>query len=565
MAAVVLTAAVVLLYHPALRGSFVYFDSFEIEGNPSVTSPALWLQNFTYSARTALAGRGHYYRPFYFLSYWLVYRIAGPQPFAFHLFQVFLFAVTAWLLFRLGRELLGDETAALAGALLWVSHPAHVEAVAWISSLCDVGCALFYVLAFGLFLRAERSAPGRLRPHLPAAAAFLAALLFKEMAYSFPILLLAYWFFLAPAESWKTRGLRWIPYMVVFGGYLMLRMSVLGGVTTAGSPWNVSRSVVAQSLILLTEHTKIFLWPTHLAYGRTTGLEGGSLFPGPLIMVSALVLVLAIRKRAPKFAFLVFFWVVTLSTALDIRQITFPYLADRFSYLPSAGLCLAVSYVLFDLLPRSFPSLRPSWFALPLTGIIAFFWAIQTSRAITHWRNEEAFSTYSMQESPSIPIFHNIRGRVLATQTGDLQGATKEFETALRLSGSAPELWVAAAHDAYMGLANVALQQDRLEEAARMYENAAAKMPANTAAYKQLATLYVRQNEFPKVAAYLSDVVRLDPQDVEAQFNLGVCWLKMERYSDAARQFRTVESVNPSFPHIAEAEAQAMLGQKGQK
>jgi len=130
VAAVVLTAAVVLLYHPALRGSFVYFDSFEIEGNPSVTSPALWLQNFTYSARTALAGRGHYYRPFYFLSYWLVYRIAGPQPFAFHLFQVFLFAVTAWLLFRLGRELLGDETAALAGALLWVSHPAHVEAVA---------------------------------------------------------------------------------------------------------------------------------------------------------------------------------------------------------------------------------------------------------------------------------------------------------------------------------------------------------------------------------------------------------------------------------------------------
>src|ERR1039458_5810261 len=159
LAAAVLMAAAFLLYYPALRGDFVYFDSFEIQGNPSVTTAALWARNFTYSARTALAGRGHYYRPFYFLSYWLVYRFAGPQPLAFPLLQIFLFAVSAWLLFRLGAELLGNETAALAGALLWVAHPAHVEAVAWISSLCDVGCALFYFLAFWLFLRAEKTAP----------------------------------------------------------------------------------------------------------------------------------------------------------------------------------------------------------------------------------------------------------------------------------------------------------------------------------------------------------------------------------------------------------------------
>jgi tetratricopeptide (TPR) repeat protein len=116
-----------------------------------------------------------------------------------------------------------------------------------------------------------------------------------------------------------------------------------------------------------------------------------------------------------------------------------------------------------------------------------------------------------------------------------------------------------------MGLANVALQQGQLAEAARLYENAAARMPANTAAYKQLVSLYLGQNQLAKVAAYLSDIVRLDPQDVEARFNLGVCWLKLGRYSEAARQFRAVESVNPSFPHIAEAEAQALLGQKQRK
>jgi tetratricopeptide (TPR) repeat protein len=321
---------------------------------------------------------------------------------------------------------------------------------------------------------------------------------------------------------------------------------------------------VTQSLILLGEHTRIFLWPAHLTYGRTTGLQAGSLFPWPCLTVTASIFVLALRKRAPVLAFLVFFWLVTLIPCLNIRQITFPYAADRFSYLPSAGLCLAVSYVLYRL-PRRFPALRPSWLPIPLAGTIALLWAFQTYRTIPHWRNEDAFSTYSMRESPNVPIFHNIRGRVLATQTGYLQGATREFETALRLSESAPQVWAAAAHDAYMGLANVALDQGRLAEASRLYENAAARMPANTAAYKQLASLYLRQNQLPAAAAYLSDVVRLDPQDVEARFNLGVCWLKMERYSEAARVFRAVASINPGFPHIAEAEAQAALGRKHEK
>jgi Flp pilus assembly protein TadD len=291
---------------------------------------------------------------------------------------------------------------------------------------------------------------------------------------------------------------------------------------------------------------------------------GGSLFPWPCITVVALVFFFALRKRIPVLAFLIFFWVVTLLPSLNIRQITFPYAADRFSYLPSAGLCLAVLCVLY-LLPRRFASLRAARLAIPVIGTIAILWALQTSRTIPHWRNEEAFSTYSMRESPNVPIFHTVRGRVLATQAWDFQGATREFETALRLSGAAPQVWTAAAHDAYMGLANIASQQGRLDEAARLYENAAARMPANTAAYKQLVSLYLGQNQLPKVADYLSTIVRLDPQDVEARFNLGVCWLKMERFSEAAQEFRAVASINPGFPHIAEAEAQAMLRQKQQQ
>jgi predicted Zn-dependent protease len=294
-------------------------------------------------------------------------------------------------------------------------------------------------------------------------------------------------------------------------------------------------------------------------------LYGGSLFPWPILALVGLGFAFAYRKREPLIAFLMFWWPVALAPCLDIRQITFPYVADRFSYLPSAGLCLAASYLLFHWLPQRFPTLRPSHFGIPVTVVVVLLWAVQTSRTIPHWRNEEVFSAYSIRESPTVPIFHAVRGRVLATERGDIDGAMEEYETALRLSTSAPEVWRAVAHDAYMGLANIARVKGQVDEAVREYERAAAKMPANSHAYKELASLYFQQGNLTKVAENLSQVVKLDPQDIQAQFNLGVSWLKLGKFREAAEQFSAVSAASPDFPNVREAEAQARAGALLQK
>src|ERR1035437_6464986 len=470
------------------------------------------------------------------------------------------------MLFRLGCELLHDEGIAFAGALLWAVHPAHVEAVAWISSLCDVGCAFFYFWAFRLFLQVEKAERPAPMAHLKAALAFLAVLLFKEMAFSLPFLILAYWFFLGrQRESWMNRAFRGVPYVLVFCLYLLVRISVMGHMTSGGNIWNLSLSLLLRSLTLFGEHTKILFWPTQLYYGRTAGLDGGSLFPWPILALLGLGVAFAYRNREPLIAFLIFWWPVALAPCLDIRQITFPYVADRFSYLPSAGLCLAISYLLFHWLPRRFPALRPSRVGIPVTVVVVLLWAFQTSRTIPHWGNEDVFSAYSIRESPTVPIFHAVRGRVLATERGDIDGAVKEYETAVRLSASAPEVWPAVAHDAYMGLANIAKMKGQFDEADREYERAAAKMPANSHAYKELASLYLLQGNLTKVAEYLSQVVKLDPLDIQAQFNLGVCWLKLGKYREAAEQFSDVASARPDYPNVREAEAQARAGALQQK
>jgi tetratricopeptide (TPR) repeat protein len=208
--------------------------------------------------------------------------------------------------------------------------------------------------------------------------------------------------------------------------------------------------------------------------------------------------------------------------------------------------------------------LRRSHFGISVIVAVALLWVLQTSRTIPHWGNENVFSAYSIRESPTVPIFHAVKGRFLVTERGDLDGAVKEFETAVRLSASAPEVWPAVAHDAYMGLANIARMKGQFDEAGLDYERAAAKMPANSLAYKELASLYLQRGNLTKVEEFLMQVVKLDPLDIQAQFNLGVCWLRLGKYREAAKQFSAVGTVRPDFPNVREAEAQAREGARQQ-
>ena len=220
----------VVFYQGVLTCGFVYDDVEQILQNPFVKNPHLWRRIFL-GPVWSFAGRGaqtSFYRPLHIFSYWLVCRVAGFNPGAYHLFQLALYALTIWIVYRLGRKILQNELAAFAGALLWTLHPLHVEAVAWAAAIPEVGCALFCLLGFWMFLRAEDHSPANFRWHVAAAAVYFPALFFKEVAFSFPLLLLAYWFCHSSAESWFRRALHWLPYVAAAAVCVVIRVAVMG-------------------------------------------------------------------------------------------------------------------------------------------------------------------------------------------------------------------------------------------------------------------------------------------------------------------------------------------------
>ena len=174
--AALLLAAVLAAYANAFGGSFQFDDFNVIVRQPAVHSLAAWWDS--------MPG----IRPLLKLSYALSWSAGGGSTVAFHAVNVGVHAANVLLAWAILRELWGRmgvadvRMAAFAGALLFALHPAHTEAVTYLSGRSVSLMAFFYLASVLAYLR---HAPRWISPAL-----FLAALATKEVAVTLPAALL---------------------------------------------------------------------------------------------------------------------------------------------------------------------------------------------------------------------------------------------------------------------------------------------------------------------------------------------------------------------------------------
>jgi tetratricopeptide (TPR) repeat protein len=560
LAAALLFLITFSVFSGTFKNGFVYDDVPQVLENPFVLNPHLWKQNLTTSVWGFAGAKTNFYRPLQFLSYWLICRAAGPNPPAFHFFQLLLYAATVWLVYQLGQGLFEDELAAFTGALLWAVHPLHVEAVAWISALADAGCGFFYVLAFWLFLRAEKASNGRLLVHGLAAGAFFLALFFKEMAISFPLVVLAYWCLAAErpaADGWRNRFARWLPYLAAAVAYVAIRRAVLGFLVESRQAWKVPWKMAGAIVGLLGEHLRLFLWPAHMNLFRGFELRASLHSPWPWLTLLALVTMCWVRKREPRLSFSGAWWVVTLLPCLDVRQLSTTVVAERFSYIPSVGLCLAVSFLLLVALRKFVPGARSLPVALPALALVTILWSIQTIRAVPNWRDNDTLVNYSSKLSPNDAQLHFAKALNLQYRQGDLDAALREYELARSLDTRGSK-GGGFTYYYYLGLGQIAQRKGRLEEAVDYFQKATRATRDNSQAFDALGSVYFPRGDYAKAAEYFEKAIKSNPYDVGARFYLGTCWMKLGKYRAAAEQFRTAAEIDPTYLQAYEAEARAL-------
>jgi tetratricopeptide (TPR) repeat protein len=560
-AGAVLALVAAAVFSGALSNGFAYDDCELLLDNPFVRNPHLWRRIFTGSVWSFLgpAADTNFYRPLVVFSFSMIWRVAGPSPFTYHLFQWVLYMATGLVVFQIGREILGNDLAAFVGSLLWLLHPLHVEAVAWIASVPDMGCGFFYLLAFWLFLRAEKAGSHRLARHAVAALAYLPALFFKENAFSFPLLVIAYWFFFSDAgETWRRRAACWGMYVAAAVAYSAARVAVLGHFTDARHLWKIRPKLIAAALGLLGQHAKLFFWPVHLNVFHIFDLDSSLRSLWPWLTLLVLLAAGALRKRQPVLTFLVVWWAVTLLPCLDVRQLSSPLLAERFSYLPSVGLCLALAHLGLALLPQRLPRVPLAPAVLPAFGLVMCFWCFQDVRAVPNWRSNESLFGYALNVAPNAGLVHVHHGLDLQFVTRDLEGARKEFETGLRLNQASFDPLGAVTYDSYIGLGQIADLEGRHDEALAYFQKATRILPYHNLAYDILGTVYFPRGDYARAAEYFARAVQANPQDLIGRFYLGTCWTKLGKYREAAEQFRAAREVDPAYAQAYAAEARAL-------
>ena len=140
-----------------------------------------WAQLAT-APLTRWMGRGYpYYRPLAMLSYAVDEALFGAGPTGHHAVNVLLHGLCALLVCELALALGEDRRVALTAGCLFALHPAHAEAVAWISARADLLATLAALGAWVSFLR-ERKAL--------ALGLFATALASKESAAALPLVML---------------------------------------------------------------------------------------------------------------------------------------------------------------------------------------------------------------------------------------------------------------------------------------------------------------------------------------------------------------------------------------
>jgi hypothetical protein len=209
---------IIVLYSNALTTPFQFDDYNVIVHANGVHSWTAWW-----------ADLGHGFRPLLKLTYTLD-NLSGMGGPGFHVFNILLHLANGWLVFALAyRALLltGHERQALLvavwTALLFIAHPAHTEAVTYISGRSTSLMSFFYLAALLLYARG-RERDDRLALYVYSPLLFACAVASKETAVTLPLALLLWEALPLPRLPWS--GL-WRKQVMHWGVFLLLAVALL--------------------------------------------------------------------------------------------------------------------------------------------------------------------------------------------------------------------------------------------------------------------------------------------------------------------------------------------------
>ena len=516
----VVLALTFAVYIPTLHYQFVHDDRGQIVENPAVHSWHALPTYFTSNVWAAVMPEelGNYYRPLFLL--WLRFNDAvfGNQAWGWHLSTILAHVLTTLLVYLLALRMGIHRGVALLAALIFGVHPAHIEAVAWISGVTEPLLGILLIASFLGYVQSRGERASALKWISVSLVLFALAILEKETALILPGLLLVYeWIF---GDEWGRRlevrrvltwsggslGKIW-PYFLPLAFYVPARIYALKGFSHVVTPLSAAQ-------LVFTWPSLAGFWIRHLIW--PAGLSTFYNFPAvihptlsnfilPAIFDVCVGLMLYACVRSSRVAAFFAVWlVVSLIPLLNLRVfVANDFAHDRYLYLPSVSLA-----VLMAMLLKKVCWGRPRWLGIPASLLavglcLAAALSYGTVTESAYFKDNLTFYAYNLTKAPHNPYVESNYAIVLA-EDGQYGPALENF---LDVVSHYPDYWIPTYN---------------------------------------LGLTYYKIGNMPAAEKYFLQAVRINPTKADEYFYLGMTRFKSGRTAEAIASVRQAIAIHPN-------------------
>jgi Flp pilus assembly protein TadD len=540
--AILLFCLVLGTFLPCLRNGFVNLDDTTYAWqNPRVKQGLTW-ESLKWAWTNTESANWH---PVTWMSHLLDGQLFGLDPTGHHATSVLLHALNTALLFLLLQRMTGARWRSFAVAALFGLHPLRVESVAWISERKDVLSAFFWILAIWAYVRYADNFKSQISNlkffYALSLGLFVLGLLSKSMVVTLPfaLLLLDYW----PLRRWgqtpaRRLLLEKVPFLILAAADSMVTFVVQqqGGSVTPADTLGLSARL-ANAVVSYARYLGKIAWPVDLCavYQHPGHWPAGTVAGAGILLGVVTALVLWRWRDMPWLGVGWFWYLGTLVPVIGLVQVGRQAMADRYTYIPSIGLFVAVVWGAARLTERWRNRETISWAA---TGAAMIACMAVTVHQTRYWRDSIMLFSRAMDVTQRNWIASAYLAHELQLD-GQVDAALALYQQSLQINPYRPEV--------RYKLASLLMERRRLDGALAQFQTGIALDPNDVDLRRGLGGVLQNMGRLDEAIAQFNEVIRLKPEDADSYSNLGNCYGMKGRPNDAIRCFEQAVTLKPKL------------------
>lgn len=485
-----------------------------------------------------------------------------------HFVNVALYILSVVLLLYFLRTFIFKETETIAflTCIIFLIHPMHTEVISNVKSRDEIMSFLFIVLTFiALFRYRETKKMKQLGYGL---LFYFLALLSKEYGITL-VVLIPMLLFIVHKETLKDSIVAAIPFMLVAGLYMLIRLSVVGLGSTVANPDVLNNPYMfattpekwATRIEILNHYLRLLFFPHPLSSDYSystipyTNFGNWKVWAAVLIHVSMIGATVVLFFRRNILAFALAFYLLHLFLVSNFLMDIGATMGERLVYHSSFGFAMIIAVLIYQLIKNAKEDAK--WnvtMALSLVLVVAC--AAKVIPRNAQWKNDASLFIADAETVPNSALVNGNAGKAYIDLSERPENKAQEKELVRK---SIPLLKKSISiHNKYVnGYLNLGVAYYKLEdyEAAReCWENARKIYPNNPylkTNFYLLGMVYFNQAmklgpaKPAEAIVLLEKGTNVDPSNPELWYNLGGASFTIKDYAKARMAWTKTLQLKP--------------------